>query len=195
MFIWGWSTKFIGNYLTNFQCSHCECPNLYFGAFQKFFDVFFIPIIPLSKTHLLICPECETQFKVNKNDLVSLPKVKTPWWGFAGMGIIIPVIVCVGLLGVFAPPVEKISPENIAVNDIAVIKFEDDPDYPYSLVKVTERADEKVRFITGKYAYPTSYSAEKAAGKNQQNSFSEDSYELSIEDFKKLGVTHIEHLK
>lgn len=192
MFIWGWSTKSIGNYLTNLPCSHCQYPNLALGAFQKFFDVFFIPTIPLGKEHFFICPKCETQFKVNENDLNSLPKVKTPWWGFSGMLIIGALIILGSTLKAFETPKEKINPENIAVNDIAIIKNNDDPDYPYSLIKVTEKMEGKLIFTPGKYAYPTSYQAEKATWKTRQNSFSEDSYETSIEDFKKLDITHIE---
>lgn len=192
MFIWGWSTKSIGNYLTNLQCSHCQYSNLALGAFQKFFDVFFIPTIPLAKEHFFICPQCETQFKANENDLDSLPKIKTPWWGFSGMFIIIVLIICGSTLSVFETPKEKISPENIAVNDIAVIKNNEEPDYPYSLIKVSEKVDGKLIFTTGKYAYPTSYQAEKNARRNQQNGFSENSYEASIEDFKKLDITYIE---
>ena len=195
MFIWGWSTKSIGNHLTNLQCSHCQQSDLALVAFQKFFDVFFLPTIPLVKEQVFMCPKCEAQFQVNSYDLDpdSLPKVKTPWWGFSGLFVTIALVIGVSTLSAFEIPKEKITPETLAVNDIAVIKNNDEPDFPYSLIKISQIDDGKIIYNVGKYGYSTSYQAQKAARRDHQGSFSDDTYEASIEDFKKYDIDYVKN--
>jgi hypothetical protein len=50
MIIWGWKTKNISEDVTNLDCSHCGDQGLILVTFQRFFDLFFIPTIPLSKS-------------------------------------------------------------------------------------------------------------------------------------------------
>lgn len=192
MFIWGWSTKSIGNYLTDLQCSHCQHPNLAVVTFQKFFDIFFIPTIPLAKENFFVCPKCETQFQVNGYNINSIPKIKTPWWGFSGLFVLIAVVIWGSILSAFEHSKEKINPDNLAINDIVVLKNSDESEFPYSLVKISQKNGEKLIFTNGKYAYSTSYQAEEAAKKNKSYSFSKNTYEVSIEAFKKMDIIHIE---
>lgn len=63
-FIWGWNTRCIGENETNYSCSHCGYEEMTLVFMQKYFEVFFIPLIPLGKSEYLICSQCETQFKV-----------------------------------------------------------------------------------------------------------------------------------
>jgi hypothetical protein len=194
MIIWGWSTKSIGAYATDIQCTHCQQSDLTLAAFQKFFNLFFIPTIPLSKEHSFVCTQCGTQFKPEGYNLnkKSLPKVKTPVWGFSGLIVILVLAVGVSILSAFEKPREHILPENLAVNDIAVIKHEQDDKYPYSLIKISKIDNGKLIFVPSKYAYASEYKAERAARRNRDDNFSSESYEVTTDDLKKFNITYIE---
>lgn len=195
MFIWGWNTKSIGNTVTNLECSHCQYPNIVIAAFQKFFDVFFIPTIPLTKDHILICPNCETQFSMGGYgiDLDSIPKVKTPWWGYVGLFILALGISGIVILSMFVEPRNKnINVENLMANDVVVLKDKDNADFPYALLKITQVDNGELVFVHGKYGYSSAYQAGKAARKNRENNFYEDTYEASVDEFKKLEIMDIE---
>lgn len=193
MIIWGWSTKSIGAYSTEIECTHCQQSNLALVAFQKFFDLFFIPTIPLSKEHSFVCTQCGTQYKPEGYNIntESIPKVKTPVWGFSGLFVILALVAGVTALSAFEKPKEKILPENLAANDVAVIKNLEDKEYPYSLIKIVKTDNSKLTFVNSKHAYSREYHAEKAARRSKDDSFSSESYEATIDDLKQFDITYI----
>lgn len=94
------------------NCRACNSKELHLTGYQNSFHAFFIPIIPLTKSQCLICPQCATPYSFNvvqqalRKDTTDHPfkahihhspgsydkelKLKTPWWTFSGT-----ILVCV----------------------------------------------------------------------------------------------------
>ena len=68
-------------------------------------------------------------------------------------------------------------------------------DFPYTIAKITQIDKDKFSVILSRYEYGSSYQAEKAARKDKKDQFSEDVYEFSAEEFKKLNIKYVKHPK
>jgi hypothetical protein len=194
MFIWGWGSKSIGQYTTNIDCSHCANPGLILVAFQKFFDIFYIPTIPLKKYYSLACSNCETHFQAESFniELDSTFKVKTPWWGYSGL-----LVISILIVGIFclerSDQQQKLAYlEAPHVNDLVVLKIKELKETPYTFAKIKKIEGDIITLTASKYAFSKLRQAQRESHKASiNNDFSDDILEVSLEDFKKMDIESI----
>ena len=191
MLIWGWATKNISENVTNLDCSHCGDQGLILVAFQRFFDLFFIPTIPLDKTTVLICKNCSTEFKVDPEDVKegNLPKVKTPIWGFAGL-IVIAVIIGFGVIAGRLDD-NKLNDfiQNPRVNDSFVIKIMDEKKTPFGHLNIEAIDGDKIIYRPSVYIYSKESTAKKEAfGPADKKDMEDELYEMTMSEFHDLNI-------
>lgn len=195
MIIWGWTTKNIGQKVTDFVCSHCNQEGLIMVTFQKFFTLFLLPAFPTGREHRLVCGACSTEYdpKVMELDVSEYThQVKTPLWGFSGLAAFVLVISVASIWLVTDHRMiddVKASPQ---ANDIIVIEVPNSKRTPYVSLKIQEVKDGVILFKESMYAYSHKDSAKKAAsGKDSDSEFSEEIFEMPISDLKELNVVSV----
>ena len=196
MIVWGWSTKLIGQVMSGIQCSHCKYIGLTIAVFQIFFNLFFIPTIPLKKYYSFFCSNCGTEFQPNssnidlnsKNDF----KVKTPWWGYSGLFVISFFIVTLFCFEKYEQKQTLAYLESPRANDIIVIQDKENKEFPYIFIKIKNIDKEGITFSVSKYSYSKLDQAKRAAIKAAaENDFMDKDFEGSIENLKKMDVQSI----
>jgi hypothetical protein len=164
-------------------------------AFQKFFNIFFIPIIPLKKYYSLACSNCGTQFQAESFNIEldsTFNNVKTPWWGYSGLFVISILIVGIFFLGRSAQEQKLAYLEAPHVNDLVVLKLKELEETPYTFAKIKKIEGDKITLIASKYAFSKLRQAQKESRKASADSdFSDDILEVSLEDFKKMDIESI----
>lgn len=195
MLIWGWTTKNIGQEVTDWVCSHCQHDGLVMVTFQRFFTLFFVPAIPLNKNQALICCACSTEYNPTALGMESTetPKAKTPFWGFSGVIIITMIIGGALVLGSLSESRREEYLASPRVNDIIVFKDADSKKTPYVSLKIQEVKDDMIIFKEGRYAYSHLKNAKEAALKDESgDEFLEEAFEMPISDLKELDVVTVE---
>lgn len=62
--------KEIGNTNIVQQCPHCNNTVTYKGIeYGTKFSLFFVPLFPISKERMIVCPICKHGYKVNKEEM------------------------------------------------------------------------------------------------------------------------------
>jgi len=194
MLIWGWGSKSIGSVPTDIQCSHCGYPSLTLTAFQRFFDFFYIPTLPLKKEYILFCSNCGTQFLAENFNIETdnIHKIKTPWWGFSGLAIISILAV---LVMYFANSEHQKNEEYLKaplVNDIIVFKEKEHLNYVF--IKITAVNNDNVTVLPSKYEYSSLSQANKVARSPLDGDFIDKEFELSLSELKELDVQSVKRL-
>lgn len=72
MIIWGWGRRTVRRYgpVTYQKCPNCNNSNWFnLVGIRRWFTLFFIPIIPYSSKHLLLCPVCSRGQELSGADL------------------------------------------------------------------------------------------------------------------------------
>lgn len=104
MIVYGIGSKLLKEAtVENVTCPSCEHPSSVMSAHQRYFDLFWIPIFPLGKKIVLVCPNCDhvteeknftDEFKQSSKKLKS--SLSTPKYMFTGLAIILLLISYVG---------------------------------------------------------------------------------------------------
>ena len=83
MIVWGWAAKKIGTHDVKGVCPSCKNATLVLVGWQRTFDVFWIPTIPLKKTSHVHCITCNASY--SPEGFSERIHFKTPWWAFSGL--------------------------------------------------------------------------------------------------------------
>ena len=163
MIIYGWNSKNIKQAPLGetYECPDCHQKQSVLAIFASYFHIFWIPLFPYRKQAQVICMNCERAEKDKhlEDDMKQKVKqlkgaVKTPWWMFSGLGIIL-LLVTFSFISEFFDGQERTSmvssPE---VGDVYVIH---DPtetsEYDHYLMKVLTVADDSLFVTVTSYSY------------------------------------------
>ena len=196
MIIWGWSTKEIGTKEASGGCSYCGSPSLVIVGFQRVFDLFWIPIIPLGKSSCVRCQSCEATYVYEPSaDEAAIQNsgFKTPWWSFSGLIIIILMTIFGSISNASMQKKYDAFKDKPTLGTYFIFKSIDD-DYKettYRFGKIIRLEEDDVVLRLGKYVYSKSHGASNEAIAAKASS--EDLLDLEIvaiqkEDFKTLDI-------
>lgn len=198
MLIWGNTDKVIHTDTIDVSCAECGCSELLAFTMQKFFTLFYVPTIPLRKTLVYICPECSEPYdpKLINNSSIAIGKksVRTPIWGFSGLAVIA-VFVAIGAWMDYEDSEKTaVCMESPQVGDRLVFKDEDGSVTPYGFMKIKSMDGDSITLSCGNFIYSRKDKAVKKSKSAKEHDFLEEEIVVSKEQFKNLGVVHIERV-
>lgn len=172
MIIYGTGSKYLTTrQMVTEKCPSCNNSTLLMHVFQKYFDIFWIPVFPYSKIVTVECSHCKTVFE--KEDAPEtfqreVSEVKqsttTPLYLFVGLFLI---FLDIGY-GIYSSEQEdkntKVYLSQPQVNDYYVLDIEnlEDPAYKYIVCKITGFKADSILFNLGQFVYNRSYHAKDA---------------------------------
>jgi hypothetical protein len=200
MFIWGSNSKNIGKRRLDAECSICHKHDLSLVALQRMGHVFWIPTIPFGKTFHVVCESCGTAYPPEPY-LAQMPeadrKFRTPWWGFIGLIIGLPLIIGGIVLAEYEGRARVATVAEFKTNPVAGVYFVfkmSDREVPFGFGKIESVNDEKIGVRISHYFYSKERSAEKAAESCKGTSndcLTPGTKELSRQEFKDLAIQDI----
>lgn len=196
-----------GHYTKNFTsqkidatCRACQKDTLSATFMQQLFHVFWIPIFPISRKHLIIsCSSCGSNFPAAIYQEIDIDKniLKTPIRYHLSFSIL-PAFILLLIYIHYATEI-KISSfkENPAINKCFVMheKAEELKKTPYTFARIEDIKTDKIFFRPGQYAHSNSYDALKFCinkEKIDDDRFEENIVEFSKTDFQKLDISDVE---
>jgi zinc-ribbon family len=149
------STKINEENLFN-NCSHCNTPNsLTAFVYTKYFDIFWIPVFPVSKYVSTVCSHCKQVLQEKdmsadlKQTALSLKGVsKTPIKAFSGLMGLGVLFVVIAFVSMQANKKTKTFATKPAIGDIYYIKTDDGN---YSSMKLVQMWDDTLSFHYNEY--------------------------------------------
>ncbi len=199
MIVWGVSLKNIGRKNIHGNCPLCNSRDLYLVVMQKVLHIFWIPTLPTRKSKFVQCNQCGSQLPAEPF-LMSMPTnetgIKTPWWNFLGLFIIIGLFIF-GYFSEKSASLDKVAFQNAPTVGVYFTYDLETPSLkktPYTCAKVEKVDGDKVTARISKYAYSKEKEARKAARdsmNNLQSPFGDETYEISRENFKALKVVSV----
>jgi hypothetical protein len=198
MIIWGWSTKEIGTKEASGNCASCSLPSLVIVGFQRVFDIFWIPVIPLGKSSCVSCQSCGATYVHEPSadeTAIQNSGFKTPWWSFSGLIIIILMMIFGSISSASMQKEYNAFKDEPTSGAYFIFKSMDD-DYketPYRFGKIIGLEGDNVVLYLGEYAYSRSSGASKEVTKvkKSQDLSNLEVVEITREDFKDLDITSI----
>jgi len=107
MIIFGMGSSHLGAKRTTGTCSHCGTKDQrVMHIYQRYFDIFWIPIFPVGKTGVSECQHCK--YTLRKGEMPGplqreykaiKAQFRTPFWSFSGLAIIFGFIVFAVIAG------------------------------------------------------------------------------------------------
>ncbi|MEP6675942.1 MAG: zinc-ribbon domain-containing protein [Ferruginibacter sp.] len=172
------------------KCPNCGTQNsvdLY--IFQRYFHIFWLPVIPVGKTAVSQCSNCKQTLKLKEMpEALKLSydnvktKTKTPVWMFSGLALIL-VIIIVGISEARMKDEKNskliLSPQK---GDIFEIKISSSR---YTLYKVDEVSGDSVFVRINNYETNLSSGMDELKRKGD-NEYSEDEMSISKSGLKKM---------
>jgi hypothetical protein len=105
MIIFGSKATPVSSETIQFNCSSCNTPNsVQMTVFQKYSDIFWIPVFPIGKTGMTQCTHCKqvlekkefNPFLRSSYEMVKA-KSKTPLWTFSGLVLLVALFILGGI--------------------------------------------------------------------------------------------------
>lgn len=196
MIIWGWSTKEICTKEKSGKCPSCGLATLVIVGFQRVFDLFWIPVIPLKKSTCVRCQSCKNEYihELSADEIaIQNSGFKTPWWSFSGLIIIIVLLI----FGSIASESKQNEHDEFKENPILGTYFtfrnigEDYKKAPYVFGKIVSIEGDKIILRLSHYCYSKNRTALKearAAKVKPDDLLDLDNFEMQKEDFKNLDI-------
>ncbi len=195
-------TRQIGTSIIDISCIHCRNPNIILITSQKIFRILFIPLIPLKKYRYLICSNCNTEFYIGDFNytLMNVSKIRTPWRYYLVLSSSIIIFLSFGIYYGDTKSEQKIKAklenhleylEKPMPKDKIIFRDNEEPLCPFGIIKIAKLDNNLIRLIFSKHFFSHIESAKKIAEKENDNDFSDEVFEMSLEEFKKLDIVFI----
>lgn len=194
--VYGWSNRFIESRDIYGSCIKCNSPSLILTGYQKTFNVFWIPVIPIGKSRYIFCSSCNTSFDPEDYTEGSPDKdirFKTPWWSFTGL-IIAAIFFGMGKLFEGATPYnEKIVIQNPHAGTYFIFENHDEimNEIFYMIGKIEGINGDAYWLRFCGYSYSNLYQAKKLLQKAKERPadfFDENIIEVPKAEFKKIPI-------
>jgi len=212
MIFYGTRAKSLGaQALGGVACQSCGQSGVVAHVFQKYFHIFWIPVLPYKKLVATECARCQQALAgedvppMYQAQLETFrASVKTPWYMYTGLVLILFLVA--GGYYVYQKN-QELRASYVAhpqVGDLYVIDVQKglalkDAQYPFRVLKITNVKDKTVTLVSGHYEYSAASGATEAidAGKADELAYFllGDEFSLSIEQLQTLlGQGHIRYV-
>ncbi|QDH79616.1 zinc-ribbon domain-containing protein [Echinicola soli] len=143
MIIFGTGTSHLGAKRVSGTCSHCGTNHqMILHIYQRYFDVFWIPVFPVGKTGVCECQHCK--YTLRKGEMPETlrqeyqeakAQFRTPFWSFAGLVIVAGLMIFAGIMGAQDSKQEAAFIQNPQKGDVYEVKLSPNQ---YTLFKVVD---------------------------------------------------------
>lgn len=179
MIVFGTGSKHLATkHLESEECPSCNNSALTLHVYHKYFDVFWIPVFPLSKVAVIDCSHCKLVME-NREIPESLQQVirqekqehSTPFYLFAGSFLVLLAIAFAIYSGRQEDEQTQAYLSEPQVNDYYVMEMfnPEDPTYKYAVCKLNRLTQDSLEVIIGQYVYQRSYYAKDAINDGEVN--------------------------
>lgn len=164
------------------KCESCNDYGQRFFVYQEYFHLFFIPLFPTgNKTISSTCLKCNDNLNEEKRNHY-LSTTRTPLYLYSGIILFVALILALVTGNILT---QKKKAEYIAhpeVNDIYLIRQEENKQINYYFLKIKEIESDTVRLLSGYFQYNRFVSS-----MDETDYFVEDEiYSIPKEELKKL---------
>lgn len=197
MFItYGTKGKIISSKAAHLTCTTCGGSQHTMHVVQRYFNIFWIPVIPLRKTVVTECGQCRKVSESKELEPQSRgiaeqarKSASTPAWTFSGLGVAIVLGLSLWALDIRRQESVQAYIRQPVAGDIVVYKSNG----KYRVLKITEALGETVQIRPANYEYDHTYGALKHMRRNQTQAdyFSNELLSISLEEFRQLEIDDI----
>lgn len=121
---------------SHIKCDNCNCYGQEFSVYQKYFNLFFVPLFPVgSKTIKSICPKCNDAFnEEKKNHYLSI--TRTPIYLYIGVILFVGLIIAIVFGNVNTQKQKAAYVADPKINDVYLIRQDEDKSTIYYYLKI-----------------------------------------------------------
>ena len=199
MIVFGTKSKGLSSESAVSNCESCNQSQQHVHVFQKYFHIFWIPVLPLGKQAILECQHCkkvvlEKEMSTQQKNISQAKRsnVKTPHYMF-----IVPILfACFVGWTMYSLDQEKTRTQTYisapAASDIAVIKASRKQ---FQILKLLSIKGNMINFQLGNYVYKNLRGAKKAIQVktiDNKDYFSNETHEMPITKYKEINVKFVQ---
>lgn len=162
MIIYGTGSKLLKEAAAeNIVCTNCEHKTSSISIYQKYFDIFWIPVFPIGKAAFFECENCHnvTEEKAMQPEEKALVKnlkssLKTPLYTFTGLGIVLLIVGALAMSGMNDNNRKEGYYNEPQTGDVySVLYPEDTSEYKHVFYKITQMGEDSIYFLASYYSY------------------------------------------